>query len=41
MFERSKILLKKFRDFLVRAKEMGRKVCVSGILPRLDENDEW
>ena len=40
-FEKSEILLKKYRELLVRAKEIGKKVCVSGILPRLDENEEW
>ena len=41
MFERTEILLKKYRELLVRAKEVGKKVCVSGILPRLGENEEW
>ena len=40
MFEWSEVLLKKFKELLVRAKEMG-KVCVNGILPRLGENEEW
>ena len=34
-FERSEILLKKYRELLIRAKKIGEKVCVSGILPRL------
>ena len=33
--ERSEILLKKYRELLIRAKKIGEKVCVSGILPRL------
>ena len=40
-FERSEISLKKYKELLVRAREMGRKVCVSGILPRVGENEEW
>ena len=40
MFEWSEILLKKYRELLVRAKEIGKKVCVSGILPRLGKNEE-
>ena len=40
-FEKSEILLKKYRELLVRAKEIGKKVCVSGILSRLCENEEW
>ena len=39
-FERSEVLLKKYRELLVRAKEIGKKVCVSGILLRLGENEE-
>ena len=35
-FERSEILLKKYRELLVSAKETG-KACVSGILPRLSK----
>ena len=34
-FERSEILLKKYRVLLIRAKEIGKNVCVNGILPRL------
>ena len=41
MFERTEILLKKYREFLVRAKEIRKKVCVNEILPRLGENEEW
>ena len=37
-FERSEVLLKKYRELLARAREMGRKVCVNGIL---GENEEW
>ena len=40
MFERTEILLKKYRELLVRAKEIGKKVCVNGILPRLGKNKE-
>ena len=40
-FERIEILLSKYRELLVRAKEIGKKVCVSGILPRLGEKEEW
>ena len=40
-FERTEILLKKYRELLVRVKEIGKKVCVSVILPRLGENEEW
>ena len=40
-FERSEVLLKKYRELLARAREMGKKVCVSAILPRLGENEEW
>ena len=40
-FEMTEILLKKYKELLVRAKEIGKKVCVSGILPRLGENEEW
>ena len=41
MFERSEILSKKYRELLVRAKEIGKKVIVSETLPRLNENEEW
>ena len=34
-FERSKILLKKCKELLVRSKEIGKKICVTGILPWL------
>ena len=37
-FERSEILLKKFRELLISAKEIGKKVCVNGILLRIDKN---
>ena len=40
-FERSEILVKKYRELLVRAKKIGKKFCVSGILLRLGENVEW
>ena len=33
-FERSEILLEKYKELLVKARKMGKKVCVSGILPR-------
>ena len=36
-----RLLLKKYRELLVRAKEIGKKVCVIGILPRLGENEVW
>ena len=35
MFEKSEILLRKYKDLLVRVREMGKKVCINGILPRL------
>ena len=41
MFERTEILLRKYWELLVRVKEIGKKVCVNGILPRLGENEEW
>ena len=41
MFERSGILLKKYNKLLVRVREMGKKICVSGVLPKLDENEAW
>ena len=34
MFERTKILFMKYRVFLVRSKEIGKKVCVSGFYQR-------
>ena len=40
-FERTEGLLKKYRELLVRAKEIRKNVCVSGILPRLGENEKW
>ena len=40
-FERSEILLKKYRELLFRAKEIGKKVWLNGILPRLAENRQW
>ena len=40
-FERTEVLLNKYRELLVRVKEIGKKVCINGILPRLDENEEW
>ena len=40
-FERSNVLLKKYKEFLIRVKEIENKVCVSRILPRLGENEEW
>ena len=40
-FERTEALLKKYWELLLRAKEIGKKVCVSGILPRLCENEWW
>ena len=40
-FERSEVLLKIYRELLVRAKEIGKKVCVNGILSKLGENEEW
>ena len=40
-FERSEALLKKYKEFLAIVREMLRKVCVNGILPRLGENEEW
>ena len=33
----SEILLVKYKELLVKAREMGKKVCVSGILARLGE----
>ena len=29
------------KELLVRARKMGKKVCVNGILTRLGENEEW
>ena len=40
-FERSEILLKKYKELLVRAREMGKKLWVASILTRLGENEEW
>ena len=40
IFERSEALLKKYKELLGRDREMGKKVYVSGILPRLGENEE-
>ena len=34
-----KYYLRSITNFKVR--EMGKKVCVNGILPRLGENEEW
>ena len=30
-----------FRELSFRAREMGKQVCVSGILSRLGENEKW
>ena len=38
---RSEKLFKKFKEILVGAREMGKKVCARVILPRLSENEEW
>ena len=40
MFERSEILFRKYKELLVRAREMGKKICVNGILPKLGENEK-
>ena len=38
---KSEILLKKYRELLVRAREIGKNVCVNGILLGLSENEKW